>query len=117
MSEGTKKKRSYSRKPATKKEEVIDPSMLSEKDQAIAASVTINMDEETKAEWYKRRAREDAEHKASLKVVDRFYVKKGSKLVEKIRKSNGSCYTIYRGNFKKHPEILTDEVKSLLKEG
>jgi len=58
--------------------------------------------DESKAEWLKRRAKEDRKHKAGLKVKEEWYeINAGKKLVKKLRKNNGGVYSLYVGNTKK----------------
>jgi len=73
--------------------------------------------EEDKAEWLKRRAKEDREFKKANKKVDEWYVLKGNKLVHKIRKASGGVYAKYICNIKKHPGMLEEvKAKGLLKD-
>lgn len=61
-----------------------------------------DMSEESKAEWLKRRNREDRKHKAGLKIVDEWFeLVAGKKLVKKFKKNNGGMYSIYICNIKK----------------
>lgn len=61
-----------------------------------------DLDQETKAEWLKRRAKEDRKHKSGLKVSETWYeIIAGKKLVKKIRKNNGGVYSLYVCNIKK----------------
>ncbi len=63
---------------------------------------TKDLSDESKAEWLKRRAREDRKHKAGLKVKEEWFeVNAGKKLVKKLRKNNGGVYSLYVGNVKK----------------
>lgn len=88
---------------------------LSEKDKKHFDEDMQDADEETKTQWLKRRAAEDRALKENKKVAETWYSKVGSKLVRKQRNGAGSVLTSYLGNYKKHPEILTDEVKENLK--
>jgi hypothetical protein len=89
---------------------------LSEKDQKIYESMKDDLTEEQRGEWMKRRAAEQMAVDESAIEIDRWYEKKGSKLILKIKKKSGGCCSFYRGNFKKTPEILDDpEVQKLLK--
>lgn len=89
---------------------------LSPKDQQIFDDIKDDMTEEQRGEWMKRRANEERSAKDDAKECDRWYEKKGSKLILKIKKKSGGCLSFYRGNFKRQPEILEDpEVKKLLK--
>ena len=66
-----------------------------------------DLTDETKAKWLKRRAKEDKAHKAGIKVIEEWYECVGNKkLLKKLKKNNGSEYSLYIGNFKKQPEIL-----------
>lgn len=68
-----------------------------------------DLTEESKADWLKRRAKEDRKHKMGLKVKDEWYeINGGKKLVKKLRKTNGGVYSLYVGNVKKK------EVKAFL---
>jgi hypothetical protein len=63
---------------------------------------TKDLDDESKAEWLKRRAKEERKHKMGLKVKEEWYeINAGKKLVKKLRKNNGGVYTLYVGNVKK----------------
>jgi hypothetical protein len=63
---------------------------------------TKDLTEENKAEWLKRRAKEDRKHKAGMKVLDEWFeIVQGKKLVKKIRKNNGGLYSLYICNVKK----------------
>lgn len=63
---------------------------------------TKDLDDESKAEWLKRRNKEDRKHKAGLKVVEEWYeVIDKKKLVKKLRKNNGGLYTLYMCNITK----------------
>jgi len=88
--------------------------ILSEKDQEVFESIKDTMSEERKDEWLKRRAREDRALKLNQKEVSRSYVKVGEKLILKVKKANGGVYSLYQGNWKKFPQLLTPEVKELL---
>lgn len=58
--------------------------------------------DESKAEWLKRRNKEDRKHKAGLKIVDEWFeLVAGKKLVKKLKKNNGGVYSIYICNVKK----------------
>lgn len=67
---------------------------------------TKDLSEESKAQWLKRRNLEDRKHKAGLKVKDEWFevTAHGTKLVKKLRKSNGGVYSLYMGKTKK-PEV------------
>lgn len=91
--------------------------VLSEKDEKIFNEVSKDMSEERKDEWMKRRAAEDRAAKENNVTLSEWYVKKGDKLILKKKKKSGGNYSYYVGNFKKNPNILTEEVKANLKEG
>lgn len=64
-----------------------------------------DLTEESKAEWLKRRAKEDRKHQLGQKVVSEWFeIIAGKKLVKKLRKKNGGVYSIYVGNTKK-PDV------------
>lgn len=89
---------------------------LSERDQKAFDSLSDDMTEEQRGEWMKRRAAELKAAEDDATETERWYEKKGNKLILKIKKKSGGCCSLYRGNFKKHPEILNDpEVSKLLK--
>lgn len=110
------------RKRATRSRKQADtqaekPVQLSEKDQKAFDALKDDMTEEQRGEWMKRRAAEERHAAEAAVETDRWYEKKGSKLILKIKKKSGGCLSFYRGNFKKHPELLKDpEVAKLLKE-
>lgn len=108
MSE-TKTRTRRGRRPTKEKIE------LSEKDKQHFDNEMQDADEETKTQWLKRRAAEDRELKKNKKVTETWYVKTGNKLVKKSRNGAGSVLTNYVGNYIKHPEILTAEVKENLR--
>jgi hypothetical protein len=64
---------------------------------------TKDLNDESKAEWLKRRNAEDRKHKAGLKIKDEWYevTAHGTKLVKKLRKNNGGVYSLYMGKTKK----------------
>lgn len=102
---------------AQRKARTLRVSDLSEKDQSTFEKLKEDMTEEQRGEWMKKRAAEQKAAEADAIEVDRWYEKKGNKLILKIKKKSGGCCSFYRGNFKKHPEILNDpEVAKLLKE-
>lgn len=89
---------------------------LSEKDQKFFDENKDTMSDERKDEWLKRRAREDREAQSHNVETDRWFVVKGNKLILKVKKKSGGCYSFYRGNVKKRPELLNDpEVERLLR--
>ena len=65
-----------------------------------------DLDDETKAQWLKRRAQEDRKHKAWQKITAEWFeiIAHGKKLVKKLRKNNGGVYSLYMGLMKK-PEV------------
>lgn len=101
------------RKPKSESQESV---VLSPKDEKIFNNVSQDMSEERKDEWMKRRAAEDRAAKENNITLEEWYVKKGDKLIFKKKKKSGGCYAYYVGNWKKNPNILTEEVKSNLKE-
>ena len=89
---------------------------LSEKDQKAFENLKDDMTEEQRGEWMKRRASEQKAAADDATESDRWYEKKGNKLILKIKKKSGGVCSFYRGNFKKQPEILDDpQVVKLLK--
>lgn len=75
-----------------------------------------DLDDETKAAWMKRRAKEERKHRQGIKVVDEWFeVIRGTKLVKKLKKNNGGVYSIYLGNTKnpKTKEFLSTLVRGV----
>lgn len=106
---------SEAKKPRARKPRAKKPVQLSEQDQEHFDKSMKDADEETKTEWLKRRASEQAETKKNNTVVETWYVKVGNKLVRKQKKKSGGAYSHYVGNYIKHPALLTDEVKDNLR--
>lgn len=77
-----------------------------------------SLDEESKAEFLKRVAKESRTQKAGNKVADEWFeVIGGHKLVKKMRKSNGGVYSIYVGNVKSKKNPKAKEFLKTLKKG
>lgn len=61
-----------------------------------------DLTDESKAEWMKRRAKEERKHREGLKVVDEWFeLINNKKLVKKMKKNNGGVYSIYICNVQK----------------
>ena len=65
-----------------------------------------DIDEESKGAWMKRQVKSDKEAKKGAKVKDEWFELHGLKLLRRVRKVNGSVYSFYYSNIKKHPELL-----------
>jgi len=62
--------------------------------------------EENKAEWIKRRNKEDRAIKRGLKVLQEWHEIVGTKVLHKVKKNNGGVYSTYVCNAKKRPDIV-----------
>lgn len=77
---------------------------------------TKDLADENKADWMKRRAKEEKKHREGLKVVDEWFeVVGGKKLIKKMKKNNGGVYSIYICNISKPQNKHV--MNSLVKDG
>lgn len=65
--------------------------------------------EEQRADWQRRIRDEDAQAKKASKKVEHWYELHGAKLIKKVYKKNGGCYSFYVSNVEKEPSVLNDE--------
>lgn len=74
------------------------------------------MNEETKAEFLKRRAAEQKVIKKNNKVLKEWYSLSayGGKLLKRVLKANGNIYSFFMFNIKKNKEIFEKHYKGML---
>lgn len=72
-----------------------------------------DLDDESKADWMKRRAKEDKVAKEGAKEVKCWYEERNGKLLKRVKKKNGNVHSMYIGKVKK----CKDLIETLKKQG